>query len=1758
MSRLTTAARRRPAARRGTILVVVLALLAIFAVVGIAFVFYSDGEALAARYHRESETRNGQMLPDPPGDFDSNAMTVLGQVTFGAYDNQLTSLRGHDLMSTLYGGQGTNTDPYTGQGIFHGKMAAPFDVIPSRGHVVNYTPHPVGVDMGGKTVYYAFDPEMTGPPRTWSDTTSTATPKPWTPVQLNDLSTTGQTYVSKAAPYTYPDLNNFYLASVSPATGETILPSYYRPWHFNSNPVQLAGDTTPVTPAPLNRRLEAWNPNDPVLKWNTDWVIPEGRAKILRPRPIDQLIQSDYAAAGIGALYPPAAKLSNFTNAAQLDALYKMIEKRIRDGDIIGYPRPNQDGGVTGDVFNLIGGVGTQRNDSILVDFGGRAIEWPPGSGRFVKPLAAVHISDLDGLLNLNIHGNVRGTGTNHTSHHGLGPWEVSIARAFDITVSDPALVAEANAIVAARWYGPTGVARTRNQTRSQFFAPSAGRFTAASLVSWDATGTSVPLGIPSFPTNPFNVTANYGGAGFYDDNTGATQADQHPSLFNPGEWGTFAGGGALNPLPEGATYPHADTRRLHQRHTGDYDLYNQGTLARLPNLGPTAIRSGVLPATKSLVGDAATYPPGTAKYRNDPAHGRRLLFTTLSSDLDRPRFGPSSTSPNTNPGFALGSTGTQIHPFNTALGGSLNAGGTAAILPALDINRPLADYRDLAAIPNVDNTTTPPTPTPQPISSTNIANSANAAADRQNLAHEIFARLLLATAARVEPDGSNGFNVRTYDTTTMGEVTVANIKPFTADTATNRGLLVDIQIGKDAAEFHGVRYLAQLAANIVDYVDTDDVSTVFVFRPSGGGAIGYTDASTHATNVNTIATHANVADQTSDDYLGNHIVYGVEMPRLLLNEVYAEVVNDPAETGTKGMGMPTKEGHVRFWAELVNPTTTPYASGTGPLGDGSVTFAEGTTPIRPYKITIARNAKTGFTNAADAELAKPQNVKGDLPQGAAADIDYDFRDAGAGMKANVVVRPNKGKYNPGTAHPDNGFVIVGPKANSTKPGDEFDPTNGGMPAAPFDTAIESPPVLSGTPPTVPVMEYLIPADPELKSLDLKQTAAPLRNHVVLLRRLANPYEVESATNPYITVDVMKEVPANDGVLTGTGGTGGGVPMADRFSVGRVQPFAGQAKQDTPMAAAVAAFTFPNSFTLAQTAAGAANQPRNTFGRHNGNAATDPTATAFTNGSPATMTPASLSDTILAPFDWFVHLDRPLVNELELLHVQAVKPHQVTEYTFQPPQNANEAVRRNLGFAPWLGVTTAAGANQGYASFDPAQGLPAFQTSATGPHVNATGNGLYRALELLRGKSRVFGTATGGRVNGKININTVQDARILLALLDPQAGNVFSVGEVFNPANHTDPNTIWGRYIGSRTRGLSQRVLADGTTQVFTTTPGKTVDDDPFDGNWQNLDRPFKAFGVAEAGMPVGFGTNAGEVLVGGGNSVAKDGMGNNTPFGPGLQDTLLRSAVRTYPDPADATKTLTGVLPLAYTTGTNAVHPYLQAEALRKLLNNTTTVSNAFAVHVTIVYHNVRMNTPGQPHAETIPGVPGARHYYGAEAFREVPGDMRKQYFALVDRTAAAVTAPNNNTIEPNPFQAAIANGFTLNAGVGQIQIAGAIANASNNTVAVGSGGRDYTLTAATPTPAGQYRDNLYIGSGADRIRVDITGITVDTTVTPNVATITLTQSAKGTDTRTFPAGAVLSNAVPGRPTYPAGFNPIVPTHPYQLLVPYCGRIRE
>jgi hypothetical protein len=187
MSRPSADHRRRHAAgRRGTILVVVLALLTIFAVIGIAFVFYSDGEMVAARYAREAENRNGQMIPSPPA-FDQHAEQALNSVIFGADPTdpnaQFNFLRGHDLLTGIYGAHGKATAvPYSGAGTLHENLAKLPDTalaaVSDRAHVVNHTL----LNVGGK--YYAFDPEISGDLR---DATTRM------PIKTDDAEITGTT-----------------------------------------------------------------------------------------------------------------------------------------------------------------------------------------------------------------------------------------------------------------------------------------------------------------------------------------------------------------------------------------------------------------------------------------------------------------------------------------------------------------------------------------------------------------------------------------------------------------------------------------------------------------------------------------------------------------------------------------------------------------------------------------------------------------------------------------------------------------------------------------------------------------------------------------------------------------------------------------------------------------------------------------------------------------------------------------------------------------------------------------------------------------------------------------------------------------------------------------------------------------------------------------------------------------------------------------------------------------------------------------------------------------------------------------------------------------------------------------------------------------------------------------------------------------------------------------------------------------------------
>src|SRR5262249_5082602 len=150
-----------------------------------------------------------------------------------------------------------------------------------------------------------------------------------------------------------------------------------------------------------------------------------------------------------------------------------------------------------------------------------------------------------------------------------------------------------------------------------------------------------------------------------------------------------------------------------------------------------------------------------------------------------------------------------------------------------------------------------------------------------------------------------------------------------------------------------------------------------------------------------------------------------------------------------------------------------------------------------------------------------------------------------------------------------------------------------------------------------------------------------------------------------------------------------------------------------------------------------ANQPRNTFFRQNSTAPDAMTlAAAAANGDA----------TLKVPFDWLVHLDRPLISPVELYHVTGWKPAALTHAFLT---GAVGAAAANAQRSPWQDQTSS----------------------------------LCRCFAVATAGPRGQGLALGGRQPGKVTINDVSTRETFQALCDAQAGNSFSAAEVIAVAD---------------------------------------------------------------------------------------------------------------------------------------------------------------------------------------------------------------------------------------------------------------------------------------------------------------------------------------------------------------------------------------
>lgn len=800
-----------------------------------------------------------------------------------------------------------------------------------------------------------------------------------------------------------------------------------------------------------------------------------------------------------------------------------------------------------GDVKNLADSPGTLvdpvantfgNNDSVWMDLGFPVMKGP--DGRKFKPLFAPLVTDLDNRINVNIHGNKFGTWNVQAggpigdrgrfwsaSEHGWGPWEVNpykVLRGMD---------------GANEWDGEwrklllgNGTTPGRLHSNDWFYAtrgpflPSQDHYIKGKFYSMTDCNCHIPyivtLAVPGVPAMPVgNGWRNSPG-------TPATAAFPNDDRGNSRDNYT---GGDDSPYPCMYNYFDPAGWNIHVAGARDrrFGASHLEALLRYNDRGSPALSSDLFLLCPKSFGD-----PGIG------AKARRLV-TTHSFDLDRPGVAPCIWDPSAQPyrlnAGQLKPSGDPV-PFPAVPLGAVpsNSEFTAdfkalsAALGRIDLNRKMVDY------PGVDGTT-------QQIPAGSMQQFQDAQADRQQMARDIFNVLRKVTGA--------------------------------ADPATAT---------KDTPDYDALRWLAQLAANIVDYVDGDDYMTPF-------------------------------------NWTGTEWVFGTELPRLLVNEAYAEISNDSADplTGQKAT-MPYK---VKFWVELHNPFRNDSFGNLADGGAARLALPDGT---GIYQVVVATQP--------NADIRKASNVLGDPTAGniQTAVSKWEPEPAPATqptLAANeyVLVRPSNTNTS-GADGSNQGYYLVGPKDNFPGTG-------------PTPTLRIKDQQVNGKRSS---MVYEVPTSTDL--------TAPLK-HTILLRRLACPAlpaqtdPAQANYNPYVTIDYVEDVATNDAVAYDANAQrmmpATVTDVTKRKSTGRNQPYAADKTQWNDQ-------SDPGNQL--------AGQPQHTFFK--------------------------INYKVVSPFDWLATLDRKVFNGMELLHVPGFKPHELTQQFMTGGVDINnKPVNKHQHRAPW-------------------------------------------------------------------------------------------------------------------------------------------------------------------------------------------------------------------------------------------------------------------------------------------------------------------------------------------------------------------------------------------------------------------------------------------------------------------------------------------
>ena len=301
-------------------------------------------------------------------------------------------------------------------------------------------------------------------------------------------------------------------------------------------------------------------------------------------------------------------------------------------------------------------------------------------------------------------------------------------------------------------------------------------------------------------------------------------------------------------------TYSNGSAAEL-TNHAGGYNPIFQTPGAKNNRILPVADLAALLrnqdSGSEALTANLLQLLPSNFSASDPQSQRRRGLLTPYSFDLVRPAMTPYLFDTNNPTIYGYGVDYTKpnaTYPFGQA------AYPSGQPIPYPDVSNrnqvpaaPLNDFdtttwrSSVAKFGKIDLN--------RPLASYQGNTFHQAELDRQNLAKDIFNRLCWATGA------ASAFTSGTTLAPTTGN-----------------------------PQFEASRYLAKLAANMVDYLDGDDFNTVFIWNPvNPSNADPWTDAGNFAAPVS------------------NQIVFGTEPPKLVLNEVYVQYDNIATDSGMSG-----------------------------------------------------------------------------------------------------------------------------------------------------------------------------------------------------------------------------------------------------------------------------------------------------------------------------------------------------------------------------------------------------------------------------------------------------------------------------------------------------------------------------------------------------------------------------------------------------------------------------------------------------------------------------------------------------------------------------------------------------------------------------------------------------------------------------------------------------------------------------------------